>query len=131
MSRPWRPPPPVLTLFGRASSSYIANRVTDKLTKVVLFFLLTPPRFRLPSVAPQITDYIYCCRSGSAAHTQAVADIVAFQAEFLAAQLGEEPEVRRPFFRGRPLAAHPPPTTHRSSKWHTRSATCATTIVTA
>ena len=38
--------------------SYIANRVTDKLTK--------------------ITDNIYCCRSGSAADTQAVADIVTY-----------------------------------------------------
>ncbi|CAD6908258.1 unnamed protein product [Tilletia controversa] len=36
--------------------SYIANRVTDKLT--------------------HITDRIYCCRSGSAADTQAVADAV-------------------------------------------------------
>ena len=35
---------------------YIANRVTDKLTKV--------------------HDTIWCCRSGSAADTQAVADIV-------------------------------------------------------
>lgn len=36
--------------------SYIANRVTDKLT--------------------MIHDQVYCCRSGSAADTQAVADIV-------------------------------------------------------
>lgn len=36
--------------------SYIANRVTDKLTMV--------------------HDRVYCCRSGSAADTQAVADIV-------------------------------------------------------
>lgn len=33
---------------------YVANRVSDKLT--------------------QVHDQIYCCRSGSAAHTQAVAD---------------------------------------------------------
>lgn len=39
--------------------SYIANRVTDKLTP--------------------ITDKIYCCRSGSAADTQAIADIVKYQ----------------------------------------------------
>jgi len=39
--------------------SYVANRVTDKLTKV--------------------TDKIYCCRSGSAADTQAIADIVAYE----------------------------------------------------
>lgn len=38
------------------TGAYIANRVTDKLTKV--------------------HDKIYCCRSGSAADTQAVADIV-------------------------------------------------------
>lgn len=38
------------------TGSYIANRVTDKLTEV--------------------HDTIYCCRSGSAADTQAVADIV-------------------------------------------------------
>lgn len=38
---------------------YIANRVTDKLT--------------------QVQDTIWCCRSGSAADTQAVADIVHYQ----------------------------------------------------
>lgn len=38
--------------------SYVANRVTDKLTK--------------------IADNVYCCRSGSAAHTQAVADMVSY-----------------------------------------------------
>lgn len=42
--------------------AYIANRVTDKLTK--------------------ITDSIYCCRSGSAADTQAIADIVAYNLNF-------------------------------------------------
>lgn len=40
------------------TGAYIANRVTDKLTK--------------------ITDNIYCCRSGSAADTQAIADIVTY-----------------------------------------------------
>lgn len=40
------------------SRAYIANRVTDKLTKVC--------------------DNIYCCRSGSAADTQAITDIVAY-----------------------------------------------------
>ena len=39
--------------------SYVANRVTDKLTAV--------------------TDHIYCCRSGSAADTQAIADGVRYQ----------------------------------------------------
>ena len=40
------------------TGSYVANRVTDKLTPV--------------------TKTIYCCRSGSAADTQAVADIVKY-----------------------------------------------------
>lgn len=40
------------------TGAYIANRVTDKLTRV--------------------TDNIYCCRSGSAADTQAIADIVTY-----------------------------------------------------
>jgi len=45
--------------IGWRFRAYIANRVTDKLTR--------------------ITDKIYCCRSGSAADTQAIADIVAYQ----------------------------------------------------
>jgi len=53
---------------------YIANRVTDKLTK--------------------ITDYIYCCRSGSAADTQAIADIVKYHIEFHRMEMGEEPLVK-------------------------------------
>lgn len=44
------------------TGAYIANRVTDKLTRV--------------------TDYIYCCRSGSAADTQAIADIVKYHLDF-------------------------------------------------
>jgi len=40
------------------TGSYIANRVSDKLTSV--------------------HDRIYCCRSGSAAATQAVSDIVRY-----------------------------------------------------
>ena len=44
------------------TGAYIANRVTDKLTKV--------------------TDRIYCCRSGSAADTQAIADIVKYHLDF-------------------------------------------------
>lgn len=55
-------------VFGADSrttmGSYIANRVTDKLTP--------------------IHDHIFCCRSGSAADTQAVADIVAYYAELYA-----------------------------------------------
>jgi len=55
------------------TGAYIANRVTDKLTKV--------------------TDHIYCCRSGSAADTQAIADIVAYHLGFHGMELGEEPPV--------------------------------------
>lgn len=45
----------VLGADSRTSTGiYVANRVSDKLT--------------------QVHDQIYCCRSGSAAHTQAVAD---------------------------------------------------------
>lgn len=47
--------------------SYISNRVTDKLTPV--------------------HDRIYCCRSGSAADTQAIADIIAYQLQLLAYKL--------------------------------------------
>ncbi|KAL3861667.1 hypothetical protein ACJMK2_007718 [Sinanodonta woodiana] len=56
------------------TGAYIANRVTDKLTKV--------------------TDYIYCCRSGSAADTQAIADIVNYQLNFYKMEHGEEPLVK-------------------------------------
>lgn len=45
-----------------SSGTYVSNRVTDKLTK--------------------ISDKIYCCRSGSAADTQAIADIVAYSLNF-------------------------------------------------
>merc|ERR1719495_2655990 len=56
------------------TGAYIANRVTDKLTKV--------------------TDFIYCCRSGSAADTQAIADIVKYHIEFHRMEIGEEPLVK-------------------------------------
>jgi len=56
------------------TGAYIANRVTDKLTKV--------------------TDSIFCCRSGSAADTQAIADIVAYHMNFHKMQIDEEPEVK-------------------------------------
>ncbi|KAJ2558032.1 Proteasome subunit beta type-1 [Coemansia sp. RSA 1933] len=56
------------------TGAYIANRITDKLTKV--------------------HDRIYCCRSGSAADTQAVADVVAYHLELYTAQHGEEPTVK-------------------------------------
>lgn len=45
-----------------SSGTYVSNRVTDKLTR--------------------ISDKIYCCRSGSAADTQAIADIVAYSLNF-------------------------------------------------
>jgi 20S proteasome subunit beta 1 len=50
-----------------------ANRVTDKLT--------------------HIHDRIYCCRSGSAADTPAVADAVHQHAQLYAAIYGERPPV--------------------------------------
>lgn len=55
------------------TGTYIANRVSDKLT--------------------QIHDTIYCCRSGLAADTQAVADIVKYHLQMYASQLpvGERP----------------------------------------
>lgn len=43
------------------TGSYIANRVSDKLTP--------------------LQDRIFCCRSGSAADTQALADIVRYHLE--------------------------------------------------
>ncbi|XP_070560498.1 proteasome subunit beta type-6-like [Ptychodera flava] len=56
------------------TGAYIANRVTDKLTP--------------------IHDRIYCCRSGSAAATQAVADIVSYNLSFHSIEMGEEPLVK-------------------------------------
>ncbi|XP_060069315.1 proteasome subunit beta type-6-like [Ylistrum balloti] len=56
------------------TGAYVANRVTDKLTKV--------------------TDRIYCCRSGSAADTQAIADIVTYHLNFHKMEHGEEPPVK-------------------------------------
>lgn len=55
------------------SGAYIANRVTDKLTKV--------------------TERIYCCRSGSAADTQAVADIVQYRLNLFQMENNTEPTV--------------------------------------
>uniref|UniRef100_A0A2S2QAD1 proteasome endopeptidase complex n=1 Tax=Sipha flava TaxID=143950 RepID=A0A2S2QAD1_9HEMI len=56
------------------TGSYIANRVTDKLTKVC--------------------DNIFCCRSGSAADTQAITDIVSYYMDLSSIQMGEPPLVR-------------------------------------
>lgn len=51
------------------TGAYIANRVTDKLTRV--------------------QEKIWCCRSGSAADTQAVADIVQYYLDLYQGQYGE------------------------------------------
>ncbi|VEU21575.1 DEKNAAC102508 [Brettanomyces naardenensis] len=56
------------------SGSYVANRVTDKLT--------------------QLQDKIWCCRSGSAADTQAVADIVRYQMDLYKTANASEPSTR-------------------------------------
>ena len=53
------------------TGAYIANRVTDKLTRV--------------------HDTIWCCRSGSAADTQAVADIVQYQLGLFSMHNGKPP----------------------------------------
>ncbi|KAJ7368116.1 nucleophile aminohydrolase [Mycena albidolilacea] len=55
------------------TGSYIANRVTDKLTHV--------------------HDRVYCCRSGSAADTQAVADIVHYYLQLFSQSSGAPPPV--------------------------------------
>ena len=56
------------------TGAYIANRVTDKLT--------------------QVHDTIWCCRSGSAADTQAVADIVSYHLDMYGVQNGEGPSTQ-------------------------------------
>ncbi|KAH3665789.1 hypothetical protein OGAPHI_003977 [Ogataea philodendri] len=56
------------------TGSYIANRVTDKLT--------------------QIHDKIWCCRSGSAADTQAVADMVKYHLELYKSNNGRPPTTK-------------------------------------
>ncbi|KAI4140326.1 MAG: hypothetical protein L6R39_005845 [Caloplaca ligustica] len=55
------------------TGAYIANRVTDKLTRV--------------------SDTIWCCRSGSAADTQAVADAVTYYLSMYATMEGQQPSV--------------------------------------
>jgi len=55
------------------TGSYIANRVTDKLT--------------------HIHDRIYCCRSGSAADTQAIADVVHSNLQLYSQTSGGPPSV--------------------------------------
>ncbi|XP_064460962.1 proteasome subunit beta type-6-like [Ornithodoros turicata] len=56
------------------TGAYVANRVSNKLTKV--------------------TDRIFCCRSGSAADTQAISDIVKYHLSFYEMQIGEPAEVQ-------------------------------------
>ncbi|CAN6616964.1 proteasome subunit beta type-1 [Trichomonascus vanleenenianus] len=56
------------------TGAFIANRVTDKLT--------------------QVHEKIWCCRSGSAADTQAVADIVQYHLQSYAAQQDKTPSPR-------------------------------------
>lgn len=51
--------------------SYIANRVTDKLT--------------------HLSDRIYCCRSGSAADTQALADVVTYHLQLYSVMQEQPP----------------------------------------
>uniref|UniRef100_A0A8C4R173 Proteasome subunit beta n=1 Tax=Eptatretus burgeri TaxID=7764 RepID=A0A8C4R173_EPTBU len=55
------------------TGSYVANRVTDKLTP--------------------IHDRIFCCRSGSAADTQAIADVVSYQLAFHSIEMEQAPLV--------------------------------------
>lgn len=55
------------------TGSYIANRVTDKLT--------------------HIHDRVYCCRSGSAADTQAVADMIHYHCQMYSSTHGTPPSV--------------------------------------
>lgn len=57
-----------------STGSYVANRVSDKLTPV--------------------TDNIYCCRSGSAADTQAVSEMVKYYLNIHKIELDEKPQVK-------------------------------------
>lgn len=56
-----------------SSGTYVVNRVTDKLTP--------------------LAKNIFCCRSGSAADTQKVADIVRYQLDFHRVQMNRDPTV--------------------------------------
>jgi len=42
----------------------------------------------------QLTDRVFCCRSGSAAATQAIADAVKYHLNFLSIEMGEQPLVK-------------------------------------
>jgi 20S proteasome subunit beta 1 len=64
----------VIAADSRTSTGdYVSNRVSDKLTKV--------------------HDRIYCARSGSAADTQALSDIVSYYLDNHAIELGGDPKV--------------------------------------
>jgi len=64
----------VIAADSRTSSGdYVSNRVSDKLTKV--------------------QDRIYCARSGSAADTQALADIVTYYLDIHSIELDSDPKV--------------------------------------
>ncbi|XP_053207770.1 proteasome subunit beta type-6-like [Panonychus citri] len=57
-----------------STGAYVAARYSDKLT--------------------YITDQIYCCRSGSAADTQAIAEIVKYHLSFYEMEVGEPAPVK-------------------------------------
>jgi len=57
-----------------STGSYVANRVSDKISPV--------------------HDKIFCCRSGSAADTQAISDIVKYYLDMHSIELGEPPLVK-------------------------------------
>lgn len=56
-----------------STGTYVSSRVTDKLT--------------------QVSEKIYCCRSGSSADTQAIADYVKFYLDLQENETNEEPTV--------------------------------------
>eukprot|EP00727_Mastigamoeba_balamuthi_P011863 m51a1_g73 putative proteasome subunit beta type-6 (217) ;mRNA; f:236375-237385 len=65
----------VLAADSRTTTgSYIANRVTNKITRV--------------------SDRIFCCRSGSAADTQTVNDYVSYYIQMHSLEVGEEPRTK-------------------------------------
>lgn len=65
----------VLSADSRVSTgSYVANRASDKIS--------------------QLHDHIWCCRSGSAADTQALTDYVRHYLAQLAVETGRAPEVK-------------------------------------
>eukprot|EP00462_Mataza_sp_D1_P004891 CAMPEP_0175104454 /NCGR_PEP_ID=MMETSP0086_2-20121207/9749_1 /TAXON_ID=136419 /ORGANISM="Unknown Unknown, Strain D1" /LENGTH=245 /DNA_ID=CAMNT_0016379873 /DNA_START=37 /DNA_END=774 /DNA_ORIENTATION=+ len=57
-----------------STGTYVANRVSDKISEV--------------------SDTIYCCRSGSAADTQAITDIVKYYLNIHRSEAGREPTVQ-------------------------------------